>query len=68
MNYTTVNSLEVAVPSYLIYKYSNSVLLTALFAIPSVFFAWMGATGNTLGGPKKYFYLHDFYMNRTGTN
>lgn len=58
-----VNIIEVVVPTYLVYKYTNSTLLAAIVGIPLAFFGYVGAVvgSNATGsGPKMY--LHNIII------
>lgn len=59
--YTGANLVEAAVPSYLIYKYTNSLLYAGVVFVPLVFFGMLAA-GGALQSKNNSRYLHDSFL------
>ena len=59
--YTGANLVEAVVPSYLIYKYTNSLLYAGIVFVPLAFFGMLAA-GGALKSKNNSKYLHDTFF------
>jgi hypothetical protein len=61
--YTGANLVEAAVPSYLIYKYTNSLLYAGIVFVPLAFFGMLAAGGALRAGNTfKKGYIHEMNL------
>lgn len=63
--YFGANLVEAALPSYFVYKYSESITLTVLTFVPLAFFGMLAADGYVKGnGSYRKGYLHEYLTNK----